>query len=211
MSYFRTERVPDLKRLPFTLTFLVIMVSANALAGTFGGTLRSEVLTQWGISHLDVLQGQVYRLLSGTFLSHDLGMLLRQMVFAATVIGMYEWAVGTRRALAMFLIIDIVGTLLVLFVVLPALVYALPAFGTETFELHDVGMSAGGFGLIGALAARQAQRWLYLLLICGAIILKIWLSFDAIADTAHLLCLFMGFFLHSAFISGTRHGDVAQQ
>ena len=201
----------SLARLPFTLIFLAIMPVANSLAGTWTGTLHTQALTGWGISHLSVREGEVFRLLSGTFLSHDLGMFLRQVVFAAAVIGTYEWTEGTRRTLVMFLTIDIVGTLLVLFAVLPALVYALPAFDTAAFAVHDVGMSAGGFGLIGALTAQQRHRWLYLLAICAAIFVKIAISFDAIADSAHLLCLFMGFALQLALNSYARDRGVAQQ
>ncbi|WP_159454067.1 rhomboid family intramembrane serine protease [Roseovarius albus] len=190
-----------MSRIPFTLLFLTIMVVANAFAGTLSGAISDSALSGWGISHLSIRQGELYRLLTGTFLSHDFGMFLRQMVFAATVIGMFEWTAGTRRTFAMFLSIDVIGTLLVLFVILPILVQVHPSINAEALSIYDVGMSAGGFGLIGALVAQWKHRWIYLIAIYLAIFAKVWISFDIIADTAHILCLFLGFALQTA-ISG---------
>lgn len=190
-----------IRRLPFTFAFLAIMCVANALSGTLFGAVTPEALTGWGVSHDSLRQGEVYRLLSGTVLSHDLGMLLRQLVFVAAIVGAYEWIEGSRRAATTFLTIDIIGTLLVLFVALPALVHAFSLAPPAALAAFDVGMSAGGFGLIGALTAKAPYRWLWLSAICAAIAVKIWISFDVIADTAHLLCLFLGFAVESARIA----------
>jgi hypothetical protein len=184
-------------RFPFTLAFLAIMVTANWLAGTFTGLLPPQALTQWGISHQSILNGEIFRLVTGTFLSHDFAMFLRQICFAALVIGAFEWADGTRRAIAVFFTIDIVGTLLVLFAFLPFLA-DMPDFGgSAALTMHDVGMSAGGFGLIGALVAKQPKAWLFLTLTLAAIAAKIGFGFEVIADTAHILCLLLGFGLQS--------------
>jgi hypothetical protein len=63
-----------LKRLPFTLGFLAIMTLANWLAGTLNGALPPSALVEWGISHHTVIEGDAARLVTGTFLSHDMGM-----------------------------------------------------------------------------------------------------------------------------------------
>lgn len=198
-----------LARIPFTLIFVTILIAANALAGTLDGTLPEDALERWGLSHLTVRDLDLYRLVTGTFLSHDLGMFLRQVVFAAAVIGAYEWLQGTRRAVMMFAAIDIAGSLIVLFVALPLLVALHPAFGAEELAVFDVGMSAGGFGLIGALLALQRYRWILLIAVCAAIVAKISVSFDLIADTAHLLCLFLGFAAQMALNGRAGKHDIA--
>ncbi|MCL4676678.1 MAG: hypothetical protein KJZ59_11855 [Pararhodobacter sp.] len=181
-----------LARLPFTLAFLSVMVLANWRAGTWGGVLPPAALTAWGLSHHSLVDGEVFRLISGSYLSHDPGMALRQFAFAALVIGAYERTEGTCRAIVLFHSIDILGSLLVLFGVLPLLV-ALPNTITEAeLVVFDVGMSAGGFGLLGALAYESRHRWAALLLIIVAICAKMLASFEPIADTAHLLCLGLG-------------------
>ncbi|WP_164658942.1 rhomboid family intramembrane serine protease [Tropicibacter sp. Alg240-R139] len=199
-----------LTRLPFTLLFLAVMIVANSLAGTLSGVLSESALTNWGISHLSIRQGEVYRLISGTFFSHDLGMFLRQVVFAATVIGAYEWTQGSRRAVLLYVSIDVIGTLVVIFAILPGLVLLHPTIDSEVYADFDVGMSAGGFGLIGALIALLKYRWTCLFVVCVAIAVKIWVSFDAIADSAHLLCLFLGFAAQTALNSYARKPNVAQ-
>lgn len=197
-------------RIPFTLLFLTVMVVANASAGTFGGALPETALSDWGISHFSIRQGEMLRLFSGTVLSHDLGMFLRQMVFAGAVIGAYEWTEGSLRALGMFLSIDILGTLFVLFAVLPVLILLHPTIDDGALAVYDVGMSAGGFGLIGALVAKLPYRWLFLLGICAGIGIKVRIDFDPIADSVHVFCLFLGFAFQRALVARSDKRDVAQ-
>ena len=147
----------------------------------------------WGISHRALLDGEIFRLLTGTFLSHDFGMLLRQVCFALAVIGAYEWLEGKRRAMAAFVSIDILGSLLVLFVILPILTGPASIVDATDLFVHDVGMSAGGFGLLGALVARQRAKVALLALLLVAIGAKAAVRFEPIADIAHFICLPLGF------------------
>lgn len=182
-----------LRRIPFTLLFLSVMVLANGFAGTLGGTLPPDSLADWGISHETVVSGDLTRLFTGTFLSHDLAMFLRQMIFAAAVIGYFEWRTSTLRTATTFFAIDLAGTMIVLFGVVP-LVTAIPEIGhSDARATLDVGMSAGGFGLIGAILASWPKKWLLLGAVVAAIGVKIWFDLDLIADSAHLICLFLGF------------------
>lgn len=182
-----------LARLPFTLLFLLVMTLANWAAGTLEGALTPAALTQWGISHRAVLDGDVARLVTGTFLSHDSAMFVRQFIFAAAVIGYFEWHTSTSRAAVTFFSIDTIGTLIVLFGVVP-LVASLPDLGHPAARsMLDVGMSAGGFGVIGATLGGWPHRWLLLAGVVAAIGVKVWISFHVIADSAHLICLLLGF------------------
>jgi hypothetical protein len=188
-----------LGRVPFTCLFLVVMTVANGLAGTLDGALPANALTQWGISHRTVIDGDLARLVTGTFLSHDLGMFLRQFVFAAAVIGYFEWQTSTLRAVLAFFSIDMLGTLIVLFVVVPV-VASIPALGHPAAQhTLDVGMSAGGFGLIGAILAGWSRKGLLLVAVLLATAGKVWLNFEVIADSAHVICLLLGFALQHVF------------
>lgn len=194
-------------RLPFTLVFLVVMTLANGLAGTLDGALAPAALVEWGISHRTVIDGDVARLVTGTFLSHDLDMFLRQFVFAAVVIGYFEWHRTTLHAVLTFFSIDTIGTLIVLFGVIP-LMAAIPDMGHPmAWQTLDVGMSAGGFGVIGAILAGWPRKWLLLGGVLVAIGLKVWLDFEVIADSAHAICLVLGFSLERIVQSLIRHGN----
>jgi hypothetical protein len=175
--------------IPFTFVFLAMMVVANYAAGTLTGSLPMEALRNWGVSHSSIAKGQMFRLLSGTFLSHDLAMFLRQFAFAALVIGYYEWTQGTWRAVAMFFVLDSLATLVALFCVLRLI--APPRVSQE----HDVGMSAGGFGLIGAILVLWPGRYWLLLIVMAAIVVKYRWRPEPIADGVHLVALLCGFAL----------------
>ncbi|MGJ8583385.1 MAG: rhomboid-like protein [Marinosulfonomonas sp.] len=184
-----------IRDLPFTVLFLAVMIVANSLAGTLSGQLPEASLRQWGISHQDILEGDLYRLITGTFLQHDFAMFLRQICFAGAVIGFYEWKQGTLRAVGMFFAIDVLGTLLVLFMILPPLSHQNWGDFADVKALHDVGMSAGGFGLIGAAIATFRYKSAFLCAVLVSIAIKIGVQFDPIADTAHFTTLLIGFAL----------------
>ncbi|WP_181954493.1 hypothetical protein [Pararhodobacter zhoushanensis] len=177
----------QIRRLPFTLGFLAVMLVANALAGTFAGRIDPEVLAARGIGVAALGDGDLTRFLTATFLSHDLPMLLRQLPFAALVIGAAEWRWGSARTAGLFFGIDLAATLILLAVV--ALVPALGALEGVT----DVGMSLGGFGLIGVWIATRRRAGIMLAAILAAIVVKFSLAPEALADAGHVFALVIGF------------------
>lgn len=177
-------------RYRLTLAFLVLMVAANAFAGSLGGSLAPQHLASWGISLNALANGQIFRLVTAVFLSHDQSMLLRQLIFAALVIGGHEIQVGWQQTLLTFSVVDIISTVLILAIVS----IAWPGDISEIAFVHDVGMSAGGFGLLGSLVAGLGRRWsrLFAAGILVALAVKIMVFPDIIADGVHLISFPIG-------------------
>lgn len=176
-----------LARFRFTLLFLVAMILANAAAGTLSGELPSEALREWGVGQESVWHGGLIRLLTGTFLSHDVDMLLRQILFAAAVIGYTEHRLGSWRAALAFFGFDILSTMLLL-----SAVWLVPSLA-EVAAFNDVGMSMGGFGLLGLAIAGLRFRLGLLALMLAGIATKIAIDFEALTDTGHVLAMGLGF------------------
>lgn len=143
-------------RYRFTLLFLAAMVLANTAAGTLDGELPGEMLEVWGIGQEAVWSGDFVRLLTGTFLSHDVGMFFRQIVFAALTLGYTERVRGSLPAAMAFFALEIGSTLVLL-----TAVWMLPSL-SDVSALNDVGMSMGGFGLVGLAIAGVRYRWFFL-------------------------------------------------
>ena len=178
-------------RLRFTILFLLIMLIANFLAGSLAQDLPDGILADWGIGHDSVLSGEVFRLITGIFLSHDADMLSRQVVFAAAVIGYVEWTQGSAVTALLFFGLDVAGTAILLACV------GWSAGWVDLTSMNDVGMSIGGFGLIGVAIARRRGKWLLLSAILLAIIAKYSIEPDLLADGGHVLALMLGFALNS--------------
>ena len=174
-------------RFPFTLAFLGVMLVANALAGTMSGPLEPHILAAWGVGVDAVRDGDVARFFTAIFLSHGPAMLMRQLLFAATVIGAVEWMWGSYCAAGLFFGIDLAASATLLAVI--ALVPALCAFQS----VNDVGMSMGGFGLIGVLIARWRLRWIALIAILGLVAVKYAVAPEPLADGGHVIALGIGF------------------
>lgn len=176
-------------RFRFTLVFLLIMLAANLFAAGWGQDLSSQALRDWGVGHNSLLSGQIFRLITATFLSHDVGMLMRQFVFAAVVIGYTEWVRGSTQTASLFFGLDIVGTVLLL-----ACVSLAQGSGLiDLTEMNDVGMSIGGFGLIGVAISTWRRKWLLLLTLLLAITVKLLIAPHLLADSGHVLALLLGF------------------
>ena len=174
-------------RLRFTLLFVVAMLFANGVAGTFSGEIDPHVLAAWGVGVNALRDGDPTRFVTATFLSHDLPMLLRQLPFAALVIGRAEWLWGTWRTAGMFFAIDVMATLVLLAAV--ALIPRLGALAGTT----DVGMSMGGFGLIGLLIAAWRHRVAALIALLALVAAKYALAPEPLADGGHVIAVVLGF------------------
>jgi hypothetical protein len=190
---WRPDRTPlktlarAMGRVPLTLVFLAVMLAANGLAGTFSGPIDPEVLIARGIG-VDALQGgDLLRFVTAIFLSHDLAMLLRQLAFAALVIGAVEWVWGSLAAAVLFFGIDVVST-----VILLTAVALIPSLDTLT-GVTDVGMSMGGFGLIGVLAGAVRWRGFWLVAVLCLVAAKYAVAPDPLADGGHVIALMIGF------------------
>lgn len=183
-------------RLRFTALFLLVMLAANWLAVGWGQDLSHEALSDWGVGHNTLLSGDVFRLISSIFLSHDAGMFIRQLIFAAVVIGYTEWRRGSTQTALLFFGLDIVGTLLLLACV--GLVQGMVAI--DITAMNDVGMSIGGFGLIGLALSSWRYKWGLLSALLVAIAIKLAVDSHILADVGHFLALLLGFALGQIFL-----------
>lgn len=181
----RAGRLVTFWALPVRLTpaFLAAQPAANAWAGSAQGPLPPPVLLRGGVSVEAVLgRGELWRLLSATFLAHGPGMLARQLAFAGLVVGAHEALLGPGLTAAAFAALDAGAALAVL----------VP--GTEGLAaLHGVGMPAGGFGLLGSLAAGARWRRAILLGAFLALLAKVALAFEPVADGVHVLAFLAGY------------------
>ena len=190
-------------RLRFTLGFLGVMIAANWAAGGLWRDLPAAALARWGISHDDLARGEVWRLITANFLSKHPRMLVDQIVFSLCIIGWFEWNHGSLRAFAMFFVTNTAGFLLTLFWVVGVLKSYAVGAGLDT--MRDIGMSAGGFGLVGAIIADLPRKWL---LLGGALVLlgaKFFVLPDPIADIAHPITLVLGFALELWLLPAATH------
>lgn len=188
----------------FTPVFLMTMLAANLYLGVPGGELSGSDLADFGVNLTSLAQGEWLRLFTGSFISHDADMLVRQLLLAAVAIGSFEWRYGPLRAAAMFFFLDVLGTLLLMFGVV-MLIELLDVNGLSGLsDSYDVGMSAGGFGLIGASLYHLNWRGWAMAAGLTALAVKALLFPEPIADLAHLMMLPTGFLveaLASSFIS----------
>lgn len=181
------QLVDLVSRFRFTLLFLTVMLIANAAAGTLDGELPDEMLEIWGIGLESVWSGDLARLLTGTFLSHDVDMFIRQVVFALIALGYTERARGSWGAAIAFFTLDVLSTIILL-----STVWIFTSL-SDVAALNDVGMSMGGFGLVGLAIAGMRHRWVLCVTVLLAIAAKIFVDFEKLTDVGHIIALSLGF------------------
>ena len=183
-----------LSKLRFTLLFLIVMLAANLAVGS----LLKQPSYPWfqedfGIGYDSLMRGEIYRLLTSIFLSRRIFMYADQVIFTLATIGVYEYICGTWRAVWMYFAINTAGLLLTLFAVIKPL--ALLGIGpfASVLAANDIGMSAGGFGLVGAMASFTRWPKTLLALVLLGMAIKPFLHADPIADTGHIVTFLVGF------------------
>ncbi len=190
----RQSAAPVPFRFAFTASFLAVMIAANLAAIRYLPGGQAEAAQGFGISLEALLRSEVWRLVTASLLTHDMSMFLRQVVFAALAIGSFEWRNGWRRAAAVFWGTDIVGTVLLFALVLAPydMLAADPA--NAMGKVYDVGISGGGFGILGALARDlSGRRWPVIAMLgLVAILVKLALWPEPIADGLHLITFALG-------------------
>lgn len=180
-------------RLPFTISFLSLMVAANIAAGVVDGELEPKTLNALGFGLRALSNLELWRFVTAIFLSHDAGMFVRQLVFATLVIAACEWREGTTRTTIFFVVTDVSASLLTA----GALWIVLSMSGTEGTPMLaslDVGMSGGGFGLLGVLCAGlgRGRGAVAIGIVLIGLLLKPVFAADPLADILHPVAFLVG-------------------
>lgn len=180
---------------PFAVALTVLIAAIATATGAWSRRISPHILEEFGYSTQDLWSGRPWTLVTSIFLTSRPAMSWIIMVFAPLSIGLYEWLAGTRRAMIVFFAGDVLATLLLsLLVILPLYLAGLHAGAQWALE-RDVGMSAGGFAVVGASIALAPQRWRLLLLggVCALVAVKMVIAAEPVADLVHVFGLILGF------------------
>lgn len=186
-----------IRRLPFTL-FMELAIIGVALAhGAVVGELSSVAQLHWGFGLHNLWEGRFYTLFTAPFFVRDLRMFLGILLFVGYSIGIYEWLAGTRRAMLLYWVTNVLGLLLAAGLAIAPLYWAGTLLGRELAFMSDVGPSAGGLGCIGGWVRRLPDRYRTLMFLAMMLYLVGKLAFlpEPFSDAAHLIAFPLGFVL----------------
>ena len=148
-----------LGRVPFAASLWVLVALIGIANGTWAHKLPPATLALWGFGLDQLWRGRWWTLVTGAVFVHGLWMYWALLVlFVPLTVGAYEWLAGTRRVLIVYWTTDIGGALLVALVLILPLYLAGTELGRQLAYAHDVGMSGGGFGCLGAAVNRLPGR-----------------------------------------------------
>jgi len=182
-------------RCPFTLLLAAGVILAAIATGTWVHPSDPATLARWGYGLHDFRDGTWYSLLTSVFLTNRPFMFWGILVFVFLSVGGYECRAGWQRAVLVFVLCDLVSKLAItIMVVLPLDATGL-AVGQALAMSDDVGMSAGGFGCLGAFFEMLPGRMRRNLLIGTAVylLLRIVLVTELFADLLHIVALPLGY------------------
>ncbi len=175
-----------------------LVIIAVALAhGVLWAELSSVAQQRWGFGLHNLWEGRLYTPFTAPFFVRNLTMLLGILLLIGYSIGIYEWLAGTRRALLLYWVTNVLGMLLAAGLAVVPLYWVGSPLGRELALMSDVGPSAGGLGCIGGWVDRlpdRYRRWVFLA-VMAYLIGKLVLFPELFADTAHLFAFPMGFAL----------------
>lgn len=178
-----------LARVPFATALWLAVAAVGIWTGTWRHELHPAKLQRWGEGLEQLWNGRWWTLLTDTVFVHGPVMYWGILAFIPVSVGVYEWLAGSRRALVVFWLTDIAGSLAVaLGIVLPLYLSGIVVADLLPFA-NDVGMSGGGFGCVGATMRHlpRRRRRPITMLITVYLLLHFATLLDFGADTLHLL------------------------
>lgn len=197
-----TSVVNFLRRVPFTIVMLLLVVLAGVATMTHYDGLQPSLLRRFGFAPFHLSGGDFARLLTSVFLTPGRWSFYWSLAMLAGCVGSAERRVGTWRAAAAFWGIHL-ATLLIQSVLLAIPLHHFDLWwGKLLATEHDVGPSAGYYGCLGLICQKQnPSRRLWLLSVIGGILLArvIWSALSPAGrqaslgpDIAHLIAFPLG-------------------
>ncbi len=192
-----------LRKLPFTLAMIALLIGAAFWSGTHAGPLQP----QWrgGVSftlqHLADFQWQ--RLSTAALLTSGGATFYLSLLMLAACVGWAEWTVGTWKTAATFWGVH-VATVLILAAIASLALASLDSMRAELLiEAQDVGPSAGYYACLGLALGhrRSACRWPLAVALVLLFLVARWTwsltwipdhGRQMAADSAHLIAFALG-------------------
>ncbi len=195
------------RRVPVTILFALGIGLAGLATRAPWSAVAPDVLARWGFSPHDLTHGRWFTLITSVFLTRNPLMFWGILLFTLGAVGVLEWQVGPRRALTVYWQTELIGTLGTA-VLLQAIVPASWApLASSLARTHEVGMSAGGFGCLGAVVARLPRRRAAALWgVMTYLVVRLVFFTQLSGDTVHLMTFPLGCYLESR--SGRGRGGV---
>jgi hypothetical protein len=187
------------------------MISGIVGVGIATGTATSRIdpvlYERWGFALHDFWDGTWYALFTAMLLTNRPLMFWGILPFVGFSVGVYEWWAGPRRAVWLFWLTDLGGTLSVTLLIVLPLYWAGTSIGHALAFGDDVGMSGGGFGCLGGWMHRLPRRWKtsILSMTVAYLVVRLVVFTELYADLVHILTFVGGYWHDRTF--GNRHGD----
>jgi hypothetical protein len=196
--------LPVLRRLPFTISLVIILGLMALITNTHIRPLSLDWLNMLGFGAHDLWYLRLERLLTSAVVTQGGKGFWGALAMLACSVGLAEWLAGTPRTLLTFISVHIITLVIEAF-----LIGLAQPFNNQQalalFWVRDVGPSAGYFGCLGLACASLPHPWRWLS--AGMILLILTTSLflpaspgesvlvKISADIAHVLAFPLGFAL----------------
>ncbi|MCB9155897.1 MAG: hypothetical protein H6645_02130 [Caldilineaceae bacterium] len=132
------------RKIPFTLVIFASILLLGIVLGSVRGYLAPAIEQQWGFGLHNLWDGRPYTIVTSVFLTRRPFMVLGMVTVVGSIVGVYEWLVGWRRALLLFWTTDFLSKLMASLLVVWPLYLAGTEMGRSMALSSDIGASAGG-------------------------------------------------------------------
>ena len=185
------------RKIPFTLVIFASILRLGIVLGSVRGYLAPAIEQQWGFGLHNLWDGRPYTIVTSVFLTRRPFMVLGMVTVVGSIVGLYEWLVGWRRALLLFWTTDFLSKLMASLLVVWPLYLAGTEMGRSMALSSDIGASAGGTGCLGALLHYVPARYRRTVTLLAVLyhILRPIVYPDPYADAMHIFAFALGWYL----------------
>ncbi len=201
-----SDRIRTLiRQFTFTLLLILSVLLCSAALIRSDGSLNPDNLSNLGLAPRHLVSGELLRVITSVFLTHDLEHLTVAIVMASLAVGWCEFTLGTKVVIWTFSLSHLASVLI--FAVGIGFLHWMQLGQTIStlYSLHDVGPSAGYYGCLSRtiLAGKIRDRKIWTIGLFAILSVRFLLSFFQMpgsqirlsADIVHLIAASFGVIL----------------
>ncbi len=198
-----------IRQFAFTLLLILSISLCSAATSRSDGSLYPDNVSNLGLAPRHLVSGELVRVITSVFLTHDWSHLTAAVVMASLAVGGCEFTLGTKVAVCTFSLSHLTSVLI--FAVGIGFLHWMQLGQTIStlYSLHDVGPSAGYYGCLSRtiVASKIPSRRMWTISLFAVLTVRTLVSFFQMpdsqirlsADVVHLIAASVGVVLHALF------------
>lgn len=190
-----------LEKIPFTIITSSLMIIFAVMTNSINRELSPELIVKFGFAPVDLLQYKIFNLFLSIFITTGKAVFFESLISFIAIAGIFEYLTSSKEVIKCFFGIHVITMIILSYITFVLFLFG-NTYGIEIFLSHDVGPSAGYFGILGILISLLKTPYVNFLFLCLLLIFMYLffypisnknMSIEYSAAMAHIIAFTVGY------------------